>query len=132
LDYSEDVFRLIERNPGVHYHGRISHDRLQTLLRSSSILLYPTGFPEISCMSVMQAMSCGCLPVVSDVGALPETTLHGAIVPCDSDDLFLKACTQILDQPEDVLAPIRSRMAADAASAFSTEGLVDLWLPLLK
>lgn len=133
LDYSEDCFRIIEKDPRITYHGRIPHAELQSLLLRSSALLYPTGFPEISCMTAIEAQACGCVPIVSDVGALPETCADaGVILPLHDSAAFISAAETILRADPSTLVEPRATMAAHASAAFSAKDLAQSWASLIR
>lgn len=86
---------LLEQD-GVTHLGRIGHRELAKEYLSSGIWLYPTNFPEISCIAAMKAQVAGCIPVCTDFAALKETVKAGAVVPGGGNDdtvLFeLKMC----------------------------------------
>lgn len=67
MDTIKDLGKAVE------YHGRLSQPDLAKLYSESSIWSFPTSFLEVSCISAMEAMAAGCVPVTSKVGALPET-----------------------------------------------------------
>jgi predicted O-linked N-acetylglucosamine transferase (SPINDLY family) len=58
---------------GVEFNQGVSQTKLAEELYNIEYLTYPNTFPETSCITVLQAMSCGCLIVTSDLGALKET-----------------------------------------------------------
>ena len=60
--------------PGVEYHGIVPNQDLRAALRNIDFLVYPSTFPETSCLSVIEAMAAGCRVVCPSLGALPETT----------------------------------------------------------
>jgi glycosyltransferase involved in cell wall biosynthesis len=62
---------------GVVYHGRVSHDELADEMLKSDVWLYPTYFPEISCITAMKAQAAGAIPVCTDYAALDETVQYG-------------------------------------------------------
>ena len=68
IDYS--YFKI---TPSVNYNEGVSQTLLAKELFNNEFLSYPNIFPETSCISVLQAMACGCLIVTSDLGALKET-----------------------------------------------------------
>jgi glycosyltransferase involved in cell wall biosynthesis len=70
----------IANTPNVTWRGRLPQDELAGLFQESTAWLYPTDFTEVSCITAMEAMAGGCVPVVSGVGALPETIGDGGLV----------------------------------------------------
>ena len=69
----QEVTKLLEKSTQVVWHGRLSQVDLAQLYMTSYCWLYPTSFLEVSCISAMEAMAAGCVPVTSAAGALPET-----------------------------------------------------------
>ena len=63
------------KQDGVHYHGLVNHSALALGLSRAGFLLYPTSFPETSCISLMKAQAHGAIPVTSRFvrSALNET-----------------------------------------------------------
>jgi len=59
--------------PTIMVHGALGHDDLAPLLAAQDIWLYPSIFAETSCITALEALAVGALPIVSDLGALPET-----------------------------------------------------------
>jgi len=57
----------------VNYNYGISQEELANELFEIEYLTYPNIFPETSCITVLQAMACGCLVITSNLGALKET-----------------------------------------------------------
>ena len=57
----------------VSYNYGISQVELAEKLYNIEYLTYSNIFPETSCISILQAMACGCLIVTSNLGALKET-----------------------------------------------------------
>jgi glycosyltransferase involved in cell wall biosynthesis len=78
--FKANLMRLIEKTPGVVFHGRLGQQDLAQLYSESWAWLYPTSFLEVSCISSMEAMAGGCVPVCSSVGALKETVGKGGYV----------------------------------------------------
>jgi glycosyltransferase involved in cell wall biosynthesis len=122
LDYAEECFELCDRL-GVRYHGRIGHKALATVLSSASIWLYPTMFPEISCMTAMEAQAAGCLPIVSDIAALKETVQYGLRLDPADHDTFVRAICEVLDKGSDY-DTYRAEMSDWARKTFAFDSLV--------
>ena len=58
---------------GVNFNKGVSQTKLADELYKIDMLTYPNIFPETSCITVLQAMACGCLVITSKLGALEET-----------------------------------------------------------
>jgi glycosyltransferase involved in cell wall biosynthesis/predicted O-methyltransferase YrrM len=68
------LYRLCRETEGVELVGALPQPILATRLRDVSVLTYSNTFAETSCISVLEAIACGCRIVTSELGALPETT----------------------------------------------------------
>ncbi len=75
-----EVNTLLERTPNVKWRGRLPQDQLAQLYQESYCWLYPTTFLEVSCISAMESMAGGCVPITSAAGALKETIGDAGIV----------------------------------------------------
>lgn len=81
-DFKMQTERLIAETEGVVWHGRLPQDELAALYQSAYCWTYPTSFLEVSCISAMEAMAGGAVPVTAAVGALRETVGNaGVLVP---------------------------------------------------
>lgn len=73
----EDKYKLLYdvcmSTEGIFYYGSVNQQELCQAMLESDVFIYPSTFEETSCISLMQAMSCGCLPLFNDYGALKET-----------------------------------------------------------
>ena len=54
------------------YHGRTSQTDVARFMAQSKIFLYPSTFQEPFGIAVLEAMACGCVPVASSVGNIPD------------------------------------------------------------
>jgi len=98
--------KLLEVTPGIHNLGNLGKSDLYEALASSALLVYPTDFPEISCISGAEAMACGTPVVSTNNFALPET-LGDAAVLIDGKtsepeyrDKFCEAVLNLLEDDE--------------------------------
>jgi glycosyltransferase involved in cell wall biosynthesis len=74
--FKKRVVGLLDQ-PGVTVHGRIGHEELAELMKTSNIWAYPTEFTEISCITAMKMQAAGAVPVCTTVAALDETVQYG-------------------------------------------------------
>jgi glycosyltransferase involved in cell wall biosynthesis len=82
-----EIRRLIASDPAlcsaVEMRGRIPHEAVADFLNSADFLLQPS-LSEIGCYSVLEAMSCGVIPVVTNIPVFHAMTgegHHGIVFP---------------------------------------------------
>lgn len=73
-DIYTHIYEKLSRLPNVEYSKAIPHIDLVKHYQESLIFCYPNTWEETSCVSLIEAMRCGCYPILSDIGALPETS----------------------------------------------------------
>lgn len=95
--------RLAEEASKGHvvYHGRVNQDQLAAAFLASSVWAYPTWFTETFCITAVEAMAGGCVPVTTKLAALPETVKHGIVIPGTNTDeeyqkLFVRSVVELL------------------------------------
>lgn len=69
----EDLFKALRACPQIKVNEPVSNDKVKEALAKSHIFAYPSMFPETSCISLMEAMSAGCMCILPTFAALPET-----------------------------------------------------------
>lgn len=62
---------------GIENRGRLTQKEVAKLYLEANIMLYPTEFAEIDCITVKKAQAAGCIPVTTDFGALDESVQFG-------------------------------------------------------
>jgi len=67
------IYKRARNLDGVNYHGTITNDEIREMLKTHHIMSYPSVYEETSCLTLIEAMSAGCLGVVPNLGAIPET-----------------------------------------------------------
>lgn len=92
--YGWDLFKLVHANDpkkmqwmrdtqkrmqevGIESLGKLSQADVGKLYGKATVFAYPTEFAEIDCISVKKAQAAGCVPVVTDFGAMAESTWGG-------------------------------------------------------
>ena len=74
----EALYNTCRDTPNVNYHGTVSNEEIRSALQQTHILAYPNIFQETACISVIEAMSAGCVVVCPNLAALPETCANFA------------------------------------------------------
>lgn len=93
------VYYLIEHyglRDVVNYHGKVSNDHLQSVLKHSDFYLQ-LSFSESLSMSVLEAQAQGIPAIVSNVGGLPEAIVPGVSGFCVPPYDALQAAEFILE-----------------------------------
>lgn len=62
---------------GIENVGRLSQQECAKLYLEGNILVYPSEFYEIDCISVKKAQACGCMPITTDFAAFAESVQYG-------------------------------------------------------
>lgn len=73
LGIKNAVLEKLKTTERVVWRDRLSQTDLAQLYCESYLWLYPTQFLEVSCISAMEAMAGGAVPITTKSGALPET-----------------------------------------------------------
>jgi hypothetical protein len=80
-EYSK-LYKELDSLPNATHYYPVAHEELSHHLADACIFFYPNTWEETSCVSLIEAMRSGCIPITSDIGALPETSLGlGVSVP---------------------------------------------------
>ena len=68
------VYKELQALPGVEYSPCIDREELLPHIQDAAFYIHPNVWEETFCVSLAEAMSCGCFPITTDMGALPETS----------------------------------------------------------
>jgi glycosyltransferase involved in cell wall biosynthesis/2-polyprenyl-3-methyl-5-hydroxy-6-metoxy-1,4-benzoquinol methylase len=71
--YYEKLMAQAAELPNVSIIGALTKPQLAELQKKCDLLIYPTEFDEVSCITAMEAMHAGLPMLTSEVAALPET-----------------------------------------------------------
>jgi glycosyltransferase involved in cell wall biosynthesis len=94
LDWEEgykksDLYERLEKHSKIHNIGYLPNEELKKSLASSHIFAYPNIFVETFCLSLLEAMSAGCLCVHPNFGCLPETASNWTMMYDYHDKIIL-------------------------------------------
>lgn len=76
MNWKKDIVKKM-KEAGIEDMGRLSQKECAKLYLEGNILVYPTEFAEIDCITVKKAQACGCMPITTDFGALEESVQYG-------------------------------------------------------
>jgi len=76
LAWKKNILKKMEK-AGIENLGKISHKEIAKLALSAGVMLYPTHFMEIDCVSARKAQLAGAHVVCADFGALKTTVKYG-------------------------------------------------------
>lgn len=78
-DYPEWKAKTLKgmEEAGIEDVGRLTHKKVAELYNKASYYIYPTGFPEIDCISVTKALAADCYPISTDYAAIGEKMQYG-------------------------------------------------------
>lgn len=121
--YAEYPGKLLSlmNQPGVKFRGRMNQNDLYKEWFSSNIWWYPSDWPETSCITCMDAQSCGAIPICNDYWAVGENVFHGYMTPGTPQNDSLSKLRQIdyvCDLLEYPIVPWREEMMREARTKF--------------
>jgi len=80
-EFSQAIEEL-QSLPNVFYSSCIDREDLLAHIQDAAFFIHPNVWEETFCVSLAEAMCCGCYPITSDIGALSETSFgRGKYVP---------------------------------------------------
>jgi glycosyltransferase involved in cell wall biosynthesis/GT2 family glycosyltransferase len=85
-DFSIEEHKLtieeLKTLPGVVYSPCIDREELLSHIQDAAFFIHPNIWEETFCVSMAEAMACGCYPITSDIGALSEISFNrGKYIP---------------------------------------------------
>lgn len=69
-----EAIRELKTLPNVLYSPCIEREELVSHIQDAAFFVHPNVWEETFCLSLAEAMSCGCYPITSNIGALPEVS----------------------------------------------------------
>jgi glycosyltransferase involved in cell wall biosynthesis len=70
----EELYNQLKKSDKFIYYGSINKPELALEFRSSSFLTYPSTFEETFCVTLIDSLAAGMRPILTDLGALKETS----------------------------------------------------------
>ena len=139
LSEFQDLYHRLGELDCVNYHGTVSNEEVRAALQRSHIFAYPSIYQETSCLCAIEALASGCLAVVPNYGALPETCAEFAwMYNWESDPArHINKFAAILDHAVEGFwnEGIQNTLALQAAYYnyyYSWDNLIQDWVSLLE
>jgi glycosyltransferase involved in cell wall biosynthesis len=77
-----DAIEELKTLSGVEYSPCIDREELLSHIQDAAFFVHPNVWEETFCVSMAEAMACGCYPITSDIGALSEISFgRGKYIP---------------------------------------------------
>lgn len=86
-DQYRQLIDACKEHPKINYHGSQPQEVVREALAKAHIFAYPSIWQETSCICAMEAMSAGCVMVLPNYAALPETTAGYAVMYDWTEDM---------------------------------------------
>ena len=97
----EDLVAKLELQDNIVFKGFLRGNELVNCLNQHRFIFIPSVWEEPFGMVALEGMACGCLPIASDGGGLPEAVGRAGIIFCKGDlDDLLKRTLEVLRSPQ--------------------------------
>lgn len=124
--------------PDVHFLGKIDREELVKHQLTSDLMVYTGDYDENFCISAMECIAAGAVPIVTAIGAMPTTVAESGVVinktpgTVPYTDEYLAAVLDLLNNPKK-LEEIRREGQERALSRYNWSVIVkEKWIPLLE
>ncbi|MBN2603882.1 MAG: glycosyltransferase [Candidatus Thermoplasmatota archaeon] len=96
-------------NPNLHFTGRLPHETILTWFQQAAVYCQ-LSLRESFGVALAEAMSCHCIPVITDQTALPETVgKNGFYVSYGDVEGTINAINKAFEAPNDLRQKVRKR-----------------------
>lgn len=121
-EHYQAIFDRCRSNDKINYYGTVPNEELRDRVKDIDILAYPSIWMETSCLTLMEAMSAGCIAVHPNLGALYETAANWTVMYQFNEDPNGHAVS-LLHNLKFVIENVRSEEMQSMAQ--SQKGYVD-------
>lgn len=132
--HTTDLYDEWLHEPAVQYHDRIANKAMPPVYARQDVLLLPShaeGFP----LSILEAMKCGVVPVVTNLptlaGELVNDRKNGFLFPLNDIPAICAILTR-LNEDRPLLKQTAEQAVAHASTHFGEAALREKWMELLN
>jgi glycosyltransferase involved in cell wall biosynthesis len=139
-----ELYEYLKSLPNVIYSPAVDQEELIEHLQDAAFFVHPNIWEETFCVSLAEAMACGCYPILTDIGALPEVSNEIAtIVPIEgirttkgyevTDSFlnnFINACKSALhffENERDYYNQISQSASRFASESYDWKRVAEIW-----
>jgi glycosyltransferase involved in cell wall biosynthesis len=144
-----ELYEYLKSLPNVIYSPAVDQAELIEHLQDAAFFIHPNIWEETFCVSLAEAMSCGCFPILTDIGALPEVSNEIAnIVPMEGErtstgyevtdnflNNFIDACKSALyffDTDRQYYDQISQSVSHYATETYDWKKIANVWKQTLE
>ncbi len=127
----EKLVQQLHLQNQVHFKGYKQGQELVKILNQHKFLLVPSIWEEPFGIVALEGMACGCVPIVSDGGGLPEAIGNGGIIFQRKNISSLVTAMTSLQQQNDLYYSLRQKALLHLYN-YSIESINQKYLALLK
>jgi glycosyltransferase involved in cell wall biosynthesis len=82
-----ELYEELKTLPNVEYSQAVDQEELVSHYQDAAFFIHPNIWEETFCVSMAEAMKCGCYPIITNIGALTEVTTDqfASVVPIEGD-----------------------------------------------
>ena len=107
-----ELYEELKTLPNVEYSQAVDQEELVSHYQDAAFFIHPNIWEETFCVSMTEAMKCGCYPIITNIGALQEVAGENfaSVVPIDGNrtsqgyqvtekflNTFVEVCCTALD-----------------------------------
>lgn len=130
--YMEEFLKI----EGVHFLGMVPREELVYHQKSAELLIYPCEYEECFCISAIECIAAGAIPITTDLAALTTTVADSGILISNSpghpqyDKMFVSSVVELLSN-KDKASTLRKKGITRALSKYSFRRVFEDWMALI-
>jgi len=130
IAHMEKVERGLQQ-PGVTYHGRVSQKQLAEEQMKAALWVYPTEFTETFCITAVECMLAGVIPICTNLAALNTTVPDDCGIKVNKYNECFEATVDLLRNPQAQEA-YRIRGKEHARKTWGWDSVVNNWIQMFN
>lgn len=128
---------MFAKTEGVHFLGKVARKELVYHQLTSEVMVYPCTYEECFCISAMECIAAGAIPITTGVGALKTTVGESGIVLSnfpgtdEYDKQFIDSVVKLLTDSA-YANKLRAEGRKRALDYYSWEKVTQNWINMIK